>query len=109
MEETDDRSSGHRCMTSAQIIKAIYCRTPILRPIDHDRDEPIWVICRRVCLWSSAMYRQGLHGKPANLQFHVQEVTRTMELRCVRAGNARDTRSPPEMGGQTDRVSSSHI
>jgi hypothetical protein len=28
-----------------QTIKAMCCQTPILRPIDHRKDEPIWIIC----------------------------------------------------------------
>ena len=42
-----------------QMIKAICCRTPILRPIDHDRDEPIWVICDASVYGVGAMYGQG--------------------------------------------------
>jgi hypothetical protein len=42
-----------------QMIKAICCRMPILRPIDHNRDEPIWVICNASVYEVGAMYGQG--------------------------------------------------
>ncbi len=41
------------------IIKAICCKTPILRPIDLKIDEPIWVICDMSKSGVGAMYGQG--------------------------------------------------
>jgi hypothetical protein len=42
-----------------QMIKAICCRTPILRPIEPKKDEPIWVICDASVFGVGAMYGQG--------------------------------------------------
>ena len=44
-------------------IKAIACKTPILRPIDHRSDEPIWLICDGSQVGIGAMYGQGAHWK----------------------------------------------
>jgi hypothetical protein len=40
-------------------IKALACRTPILRPIDPKRDEPIWLICDASDTGVGMMYGQG--------------------------------------------------
>jgi hypothetical protein len=42
-----------------QTIKAMCCWTPILRPIDHRKDEPIWIICDALAYRTGAMYGQG--------------------------------------------------
>jgi hypothetical protein len=42
-----------------QMIKAICCKTPMLRPIDPTKDEPIWVICDASVYGVGAMYGQG--------------------------------------------------
>src|ERR1700719_1711404 len=40
-------------------IKALACKTPILRPIDPSLDEPIWVICDASTSRIGAVYGQG--------------------------------------------------
>ena len=40
-------------------IKALACKTPILRPIDPSLDEPIWVICDVSASGTGAVYGQG--------------------------------------------------
>jgi len=40
-------------------IKALACKTPILRPIDPSLDEPIWVICDASASGTGAVYGQG--------------------------------------------------
>lgn len=40
-------------------IKDLACRTPILRPIDPRKDEPIWVICDASASGVGAVYGQG--------------------------------------------------
>jgi hypothetical protein len=42
-----------------QTIKAMCCQTPILRPIEHRKDEPIWIICDALAYGIGAMYGQG--------------------------------------------------
>lgn len=42
-----------------QRIKNICCKTPILKPIDPTKDEPIWVICDASVSSVGAMYGQG--------------------------------------------------
>ena len=42
-----------------QMIKNICCSTPILKPIDPDDPEPIWVICDASVFGIGAMYGQG--------------------------------------------------
>jgi hypothetical protein len=42
-----------------QTIKNMCCQTPILRPIDHKKDEPIWIICDASAYGIGAMYGQG--------------------------------------------------
>jgi RNase H-like domain found in reverse transcriptase/Reverse transcriptase (RNA-dependent DNA polymerase) len=42
-----------------QMVKAICCQTPVLRPIESSKDEPIWVICDASVYGVGAMYRQG--------------------------------------------------
>nr|GAT56033.1 predicted protein [Mycena chlorophos] len=42
-----------------ETIKAICCRTPVLKPIDPRNDEPIWVICDASVSGVGAMYGQG--------------------------------------------------
>jgi hypothetical protein len=42
-----------------QTIKAMCCRTPILQPIEHRKDEPIWIICDALAYGTGAMYGQG--------------------------------------------------
>jgi hypothetical protein len=42
-----------------QTIKAMCCWTPILRPIEHRKDEPIWIICDALAYGTGAMYGQG--------------------------------------------------
>ena len=49
-------------MTSSSIqmmIKAICCKTPVLRPLDYESDEPIWLICDASKTGVGAMYGQG--------------------------------------------------
>ena len=40
-------------------IKTICSKTPVLKPIDPSRDEPIWVICNTLVSEVGAMYGQG--------------------------------------------------
>src|SRR6202041_1822885 len=40
-------------------IKALVCKTPILRPVDPSSDEPIWVICNASASGMGAVYGQG--------------------------------------------------
>jgi hypothetical protein len=40
-------------------IKALACKVPILKPIDPNNGEPIWVICDGSKLGIGAMYGQG--------------------------------------------------
>jgi hypothetical protein len=42
-----------------QTIKVICCQMPILCPIDHKKDEPIWIICDASMYGIGAMYGQG--------------------------------------------------
>jgi hypothetical protein len=42
-----------------QTIKAMCCRTPILRPIEHRKDKPTWIICDALAYGTGAMYGQG--------------------------------------------------
>jgi hypothetical protein len=42
-----------------EMIKAICCRTPIIKPIDYESDEPIWLICDASKTGVGAMYGQG--------------------------------------------------
>lgn len=42
-----------------EMIKHICCSTPILKPIDPSKDEPIWVICDASITGVGAMYGQG--------------------------------------------------
>jgi hypothetical protein len=42
-----------------QMIKHICCTTPVLKPIDPDSPEPIWVICDASVFGTGAMYGQG--------------------------------------------------
>ena len=42
-----------------QMIKHVCCKTPILRPIDPAKDEPIWVICDASVFGVGTMYGQG--------------------------------------------------
>ena len=61
-----------------QIIKAICCRMPILRPIEIKKDEPIWVICDTLIYGVGAMYGQGKKDEPIWVisRFHVKEIHR---------------------------------
>ena len=45
-----------------QSIKAIAMRLPILKPVDFNRNEPIWVITDDSQMGISATYRQGIHA-----------------------------------------------
>lgn len=42
-----------------EMIKVICCKTPILVPIDHSKDEPIWVVCDASVSGVGAVYGQG--------------------------------------------------
>jgi len=42
------------------MIKYICCKTPVLVPVNHDKDDPIWVICDASVTGVGAMYGQGL-------------------------------------------------
>jgi hypothetical protein len=42
------------------MIKYICCKTPVLVPVNHDKDDPIWVICDALVTGVGAMYSQGL-------------------------------------------------
>jgi len=46
----------HKCFES---IKALACRTPVLKPIDANAPETIWVICDGSKSGVGAVYRQG--------------------------------------------------
>lgn len=41
------------------MIKALMLKAPILRPVDHTKEEPIWVICDASTSGIGAMYGQG--------------------------------------------------
>jgi len=41
------------------MIKYICCKTPVLVPVNHDKDDPIWVICDALVTGVGAMYSQG--------------------------------------------------
>ena len=43
-----------------EMIKYICCKTPVLVPVNHDKDDPIWVICDASVTSVGAMYSQGL-------------------------------------------------
>jgi hypothetical protein len=45
--------------TCFQRIKDLCCKTPVLVPVDHAKDEPIWVICDASVSGVGAMYGQG--------------------------------------------------
>ncbi|KAJ3011386.1 hypothetical protein NUW54_g2190 [Trametes sanguinea] len=40
-------------------IKALACKVPILKPIDHAKNEPIWLICDASVYGLGALYGQG--------------------------------------------------
>jgi len=42
-----------------EMIKYICCKTPVLMPVNHDKDNPIWVICNASVSGVGAMYSQG--------------------------------------------------
>jgi len=42
-----------------KMIKYICCKTPVLVPVNHDKDDPIWVICDASVTGVGAMYGQG--------------------------------------------------
>jgi len=42
-----------------EMIKYICCKTPVLMPVNHDKDDPIWVICDASVSGVGAMYSQG--------------------------------------------------
>ncbi|KAL7278559.1 hypothetical protein ACG7TL_007558 [Trametes sanguinea] len=42
-------------------IKALACKVPILKPIDHAKNEPIWLICDASVYGLGALYGQGLN------------------------------------------------
>jgi hypothetical protein len=42
-----------------EMIKYICCKTPVLVPVNHDKDDPIWVICDASVSGVGAMYSQG--------------------------------------------------
>lgn len=50
------RPLHQKCFDS---IKALACKTPILKPIDPSIDEPIWVICDASTSGVGAVYGQG--------------------------------------------------
>lgn len=52
----DWRPIHQRCFDS---IKHLACKTPILRPVDPARDEPIWVVCDASTSGIGALYGQG--------------------------------------------------
>ena len=41
------------------MIKYICCKTPVLVPVNHNKDDPIWVICNALVTGVGAMYSQG--------------------------------------------------
>ena len=41
------------------MIKRICCKTPIIRPITYQSDEPVWLICDASKTGVGAMYGQG--------------------------------------------------
>jgi hypothetical protein len=42
-----------------EMIKDICCKTPVLVPVNHDKDDPIWVICNASVTGVGVMYSQG--------------------------------------------------
>jgi hypothetical protein len=42
-----------------EIIKAICCKTPIIKPINYELNKPIWLICNASKMGVGAMYGQG--------------------------------------------------
>lgn len=42
-----------------EMIKHIYCKTPIVKPFDPRSDKPIWLICNASKFRVVAMYSQG--------------------------------------------------
>jgi hypothetical protein len=42
-----------------EMIKYICCKTPVLVPVNHDKDDPIWVICDASVSGVGTMYSQG--------------------------------------------------
>ena len=42
-----------------EMIKVICCRTPVIKPLNYESDEPIWVICDASKTGVGAMYGQG--------------------------------------------------
>jgi hypothetical protein len=42
-----------------EMIKAICCKTPVLKPLDYEFNEPIWMICDMSSTSVGAMYGQG--------------------------------------------------
>jgi RNase H-like domain found in reverse transcriptase len=42
-----------------EMIKYICCKTPVLVPVNHNKDDPIWVICDASVSSVGVMYGQG--------------------------------------------------
>jgi hypothetical protein len=42
-----------------EMIKVICCRTPVIKLLNYELDEPIWVICDALKTGVGAMYGQG--------------------------------------------------
>jgi len=77
-----------------QMIKAVCCRTPILRPIETKKDEPIWVIC------DALTYGLGVS------RFHVKEIHgHPMSLPSIQARDARNCGPTRWTQGQYDAMS----
>jgi len=54
------RPIHQRCF---DMIKRICCKTPIIRPIDYQSEEPVWLICDASKTGVGAMYGQGTTWK----------------------------------------------
>jgi len=56
-----------------EMIKYICCKTPVLVPVNHNKDDPIWVICDASVTSVGVMYSQGLMWqtcRPAGFMSH---------------------------------------
>lgn len=87
------------------MIKRICYKTPILRLIDYQSDEPVWLICDASKTGVGVIYGQGPMWnvcRPAG--FMSKKFTHTTTLCSARTGDTSRPRGPPEMGRQTHRT-----
>ena len=86
-----------------EMIKALAAKAPILRPIDVEKPDPIWVVCDASKTGVGAYYGQGPDWKtccPAG--FMSKSLPMRNSVRCVRTRSIGYSRGPSQMGRQTN-------